>query len=67
MGKRVIRISVRALVEFILRSGDLDGRRGSLADREAMQKGSRIHRKIQRQMRAGYQAEVPLVDRKSVV
>ena len=61
MGKRVIRISVRALVEFILRSGDLDGRRGSLADREAMQKGSRIHRKIQRQMGAGYQAEVPLV------
>ncbi len=61
MGKRVIRISVRNLVEFILRSGDLDGRRGSLADREAMQKGSRIHRKIQRQMGAGYQAEVPLI------
>ena len=35
MGKRVIRISVRALVEFILRSGDLDGRRGSLAERES--------------------------------
>ncbi len=61
MGKKVIRISVRNLVEFILRSGDLDSRRGSLADKEAMQKGSRIHRKIQRQMGAGYQAEVPLV------
>lgn len=61
MGKKVIRISVRDLVGFILRSGDLDSRRGSLADKEAMQKGSRIHRKIQRQMGAGYQAEVPLV------
>ena len=61
MGKKVIRISVRNLVEFILRSGDLDSRKGSLADKEAMQKGSRIHRKIQRQMGAGYQAEVPLV------
>ncbi len=60
MGKRVIRISVRNLVEFILRSGDLDSRRGSLADKEAMQKGSRIHRKIQRQMGANYQAETPL-------
>ena len=47
MEKEVIRISVRNLVEFILRSGDLDTRRGAFADREAMAKGSRIHRKIQ--------------------
>lgn len=60
MEKEVIRISVRNLVEFILRSGDLDGRRGGFADKEAMAKGSRIHRKIQRQMGAAYQAEVPL-------
>lgn len=59
--KRVIRISVRSLVEFVLRSGDLDRRRSSQADKEAMQKGSRIHRKIQRQMGGDYQAEVPLV------
>ena len=61
MEKKAIRISVRNLVEFILRSGDLDSRRGTLADKEAMQKGSRIHRKIQRQMGADYQAEMPLV------
>lgn len=58
--KEVIRISVRNLVEFILRSGDLDNRRGGFADKEAMAKGSKIHRKIQRQMGASYQAEVPL-------
>ena len=49
---------MRNLVEFILRSGDLDTRKGAFADREAMAKGSRIHRKIQRQMGASYQAEV---------
>lgn len=61
MGKKTIRLSVRNLVEFILRSGDLDNRRSSLADKDAMQKGNRIHRKIQRQMGGDYQAEVPLV------
>ena len=45
-----IKISVRNLVEFILRSGDIDNRRGRAAQREAMQEGSRIHRKIQRRM-----------------
>ena len=58
--KEVIKISVRNLVEFILRSGDLDNRRSSAADREAMQKGSRIHRKIQKQMPSSYRAEVTL-------
>ena len=55
-----IRISVRNLVEFILRSGDIDNRKGGMADKEAMQLGSRLHRKIQGQMDAGYRAEVPL-------
>ena len=59
MEKPVVHISVRNLVEFILRSGDLDSRK-TTADKEAMQKGSRIHRKIQRQMGSAYQAEVPL-------
>ena len=58
--KQKIRISVRSLVEFILRSGDLDNRKSASADREAMQKGSRLHRKIQKQMGASYRAEVPL-------
>ena len=59
MDKPVIRISVRNLVEFILRSGDLDSRRGSM-DREAMLKGSRLHRKIQKQMGSHYRPEVSL-------
>ena len=59
MEKTEIRISVRSLVEFILRSGDLDSRRGAM-DKEAMQKGSRLHRKIQRQMGGNYRPEVPL-------
>lgn len=58
--KEIIRISVRNLVEFILRSGNLDNRRSFAADKEAMLKGSKIHRKIQKQMKASYRAEVPL-------
>ena len=57
---RVIRISVRNLVEFVMRSGDLDNRRLTGAEKDAMQAGSRTHRKIQKQLGAGYQAEVAL-------
>ena len=56
--ENIITISVRNLVEFVLRSGDLDNRRTSSAEKDAMQAGSRIHRKIQKSMGAGYQAEV---------
>ena len=59
MEKPTIRISVRNLVEFILRNGDIDSRRGSI-DKEAMLKGGRLHRKIQKQMGRDYKAEVPL-------
>lgn len=55
----VIRISVRNLVEFILRSGDID-QRIMAADKDAMLLGGKIHRKIQRQMGADYHAEVAL-------
>ena len=56
-----IRISVRDLVEFVLRSGDIDNRKGGgLGEKEAMQEGSRIHRKIQGKMGSAYRAEVPL-------
>lgn len=54
-----IRISVRALVEFILRSGDIDNRKTSSSS-EAMQEGGRIHRMLQRKMGAGYYTEVGL-------
>ena len=55
-----IRISVRNLVEFVLRSGDLDNRRSASAQKEAMLAGSRLHRKIQKRMGADYRAEVGL-------
>ena len=57
--ENIIKTSVRNLVEFILRSGDIDNRHGG-SEKEAMQAGSRIHRKIQRMMGGGYRAEVPL-------
>ena len=60
MVREQIKISVRNLVEFILRSGDLDNRKDRMMDKNAMQAGSRMHRKIQRKMGADYHAEVPL-------
>lgn len=57
--KEEVRISVRNLVEFVLRYGDIDNRHQASPD-NAMQEGSRIHRMIQRRMGAEYQAEVPL-------
>ncbi len=56
----VIRISVRNLVEFILRSGDIDNRQTTGMQMEAMQRGSRMHRKLQKQAGPAYRAEVPL-------
>ena len=58
--KKEIKISVRNLVEFVLRSGDIDNRRTSGTEKTAMQEGSRIHRKIQKRMGADYQAEVTM-------
>lgn len=55
-----IRISVRNLVEFIFRSGDIDNRRTGAKDKQAMEAGSRLHRKIQRQMGSTYESEVSL-------
>ena len=58
--KAQINISVRNMVEFLLREGDIDDRKGSVDPFEAMQAGSRIHRKIQNSMGPFYSAEVPL-------
>lgn len=52
-----VRISVRRLVEFILRSGDIDNRVKVMSE-DAMQEGSRIHRMIQKKMGSSYHAEV---------
>ena len=54
-----VRISVRGLVEFILRAGDIDNRRGHSVE-NAMAEGGRIHRMIQRRMGSEYTAEVSL-------
>lgn len=54
-----IRVSVRNLVEFILRHGDIDNRH-QVSPENAMQEGGRIHRMIQRRMGAEYEAEVTL-------
>jgi len=58
--KNKLHISVRNLVEFIFREGDIDNRGGRLPNADAMMEGSRLHRKIQQSMGPGYQAEVPL-------
>lgn len=54
-----IHVSVRQLVEFILREGSIDNRKTAGSD-NAMQEGSRIHRMIQRRMGSEYHAEVGL-------
>ncbi len=55
-----VRISVRNLVEFLLRSGDIDNRMSRGLQMNAMQEGTRIHKKLQRAMGSSYSAEVPL-------
>ena len=56
----MVKTSVRKLVEFFLRSGDIETGSSLVSDPEAMQEGSRLHRKIQRSKKAGYRSEVPL-------
>ena len=53
-----VHVAVRNLVEFVMRSGDLDSRRTGAEQKDAMQAGGRLHRKIQKRMGAEYQAEV---------
>ena len=57
----VHRVSVRELVEFMLRRGDLNRmNQGGVSPLEAMQLGAAIHRKLQSERPIGYEAEVPL-------
>ena len=55
-----VRVSVRNMVEFILRNGNIDQKMGVLSDVDAMQAGSRAHRKLQKQSGSNYQAEMSL-------
>ncbi len=59
MEQPLVKISVRNLVEFIMRSGDIDNRTAG-TDKDAMLLGGKIHRRIQRRMGADYHAEVGL-------
>ena len=55
-----ITISVRDLVEFIMRAGDIDNRSRGMSSSDAMLEGGRIHRKIQKAQGPEYVAEVSL-------
>lgn len=56
----LVKISVRSLVEFIFREGDITSTGTGVKNTEAMLLGSRLHRKIQKSMGLGYEAEVSL-------
>ena len=58
--KGVVKTSVRHLVEFLFRGGDITTGSSVSASPEAMLEGSRLHRKIHRGQKATYQSEVPL-------
>ncbi len=55
--EKSFRISVRTLVELVLRAGDIDTR---IAGSERMLEGAQAHRRVQREAGAGYEAEVTL-------
>ncbi|WP_303264182.1 helicase C-terminal domain-containing protein [Thermoanaerobacterium sp. CMT5567-10] len=59
MIKEKIKVSVRDLVEFILRSGDLNSEFVGNGNRRALE-GARIHRKIQKSKNENYTKEVSL-------
>ena len=58
--KEIVKISVRSLVEFVFREGDITSADSGAPNTEAMQLGSKIHRQIQKSMGLGYEAEVSL-------
>ena len=55
-----VRTSVRRLVEFLLREGDICTGTALRSDVEAMQEGTRLHKKIQKSKGKSYRSEVPL-------
>src|SRR5262245_26890638 len=57
--KPQLTISVRELVEFVLRTGDLGGKRDFVGPNRAWE-GTRGHQRIQKSRPHGYQTEVAL-------
>ena len=58
--ENIVRLSVRDLVEFVCRSGDIDTRRSGTRIQEAMLVGAEAHRRVQNAQGEEYQAEVSL-------
>ncbi len=58
--ENTVRLSVRELVEFVCRSGDIDTRRSGPAVQEAMLIGAEVHRRLQGMQGEAYTAEVSL-------
>ncbi len=58
--ENTVRLSVRDLVEFVLRSGDIDNRHTGRVITDAMLSGSQAHRRIQKSQGLSYTAEVAL-------
>ena len=58
-----MKLSVRELVEFLLRTGSIDSR---FAGFDRANEGARIHRKLQKAAGEGYQAEVFLSETREV-
>jgi len=56
----VLSLSVRGLVEFVLRHGDIREGEGGISSVKAMQEGAKLHRKIQASMGPTYHKEVSL-------
>ncbi len=57
---REYQVSVKRLVEFVLRTGDLASSSGRMPSKVRAQEGSRAHRKLQKSRPAGYDSEIPL-------
>ena len=57
-----VRLSVRALVEFLRKSGSIDSRFSGF---DRANEGARIHRRLQKAAGPGYEAEVALKERYS--
>ena len=56
----ILRISVRNMVEFICRKGNIDNSFSGISDKNAMEAGKRAHKKIQKTMGPDYRSEVSL-------
>lgn len=53
------KLSVRGLIEFVMRSGDIDN---SFTDRGRLKEGQRIHQKLQKEYGKNYEKEVRLTN-----